>query len=376
MSEDLYGLLGVSKGASESEIKSAYRKQARKYHPDVNKDAGAEDTFKKIQTAYSILSDPQKKARYDQYGITDDSPGAGGGPGGAGFSGFEGFSDSFEDIFESFFGGGARGGGGGRRRSGPRQGEDLRYDLELTLEEVASGLTKTIEIYHLDQCDTCDGSGAKPGTSKSTCSHCKGSGQLQSVQRTMLGTFSQVTACHHCEGTGEQISHPCSDCHGRGLEKKRRQLEVTIPAGVPEGTRLRVTGEGNRGEKGGPAGDLYVFVGIAEHDFFQRDGDDVHLSIKLPFTQAILGVKIMIPTLTGEAKLKIPSGTQSGTVFRLSGKGFPRFRGYGAGDLYVTVDIALPKKLSCDQKKQVEKLSESLDESEVLSTEDYISYRK
>ena len=367
MSEDLYGLLGLSKGASEGEIKSAYRKMARKYHPDVNKEAGAEDTFKKIQKAYAILSDPQKKAQYDQFGIADD------GPGGSGFSGFEGFSDSFEDIFESFFGGSR--GGGGRRRSGPRKGEDLRYDLELTLEEVASGLTKTIEIFHLDKCDTCSGEGAKPGTSKSTCSYCKGTGQLQSVQRTMLGTFSQVSICHHCEGAGERITDPCQSCHGRGLEKKRRQLDVTIPAGVTAGTRLRVSGEGNRGEKGGGAGDLYVFVGILDHDFFERNDDDVHIRIKVPFTQALLGTKIKIPTLTGEAKLKIPPGTQSGMVFRLSGKGFPRFRGYSSGDYYVTVDISLPEKLTNEQKEVIKNLSESLGEQDVAPMEDYIVYR-
>ena len=369
MSEDLYGLLGVSKGASEGEIKSAYRKKAREYHPDVNKEPGAEDTFKKIQKAYAVLSDPQKKARYDQYGVVDDSPGGGE----SGFSGFEGFSDSFEDIFESFFGGGGR--GGGRRRSGPRQGEDLRYDLELSLEDIAAGLTKTIEIYHLDECCTCKGNGAKPGTSKSACSYCNGRGELQAVQRTMLGSFTQVVTCHHCEGAGETITNPCSDCSGRGLEKKQRTLDVTVPAGVPEGTRLRVTGEGNKGEKGGPSGDLYVFIGVADHDYFEREGEDVHIRLKLPFTQAMLGVKIDIPTLSGEAKLKIPAGTQSGTVFRLSGKGFPHFRGYGSGDYFVTVEISLPETLTSVQKELVQELSTSLEEYDAFSMEDYIDYK-
>jgi len=360
MAEDLYGLLGVSKTASDEELKKAYRKLAREYHPDVNKDEGAEEQFKKIQKAYAILSDKQKRAQYDQFGIADDSPGGGqggfGGFGGGG-AGFDGFADGFEDIFDVFFGGGRK---SGRGQAGPRRGEDLRYDLELTLEEAAKGVTKQIIIYHMEQCSRCEGEGAQPGTSKKTCNTCNGTGQVKQVQRTMLGSFSQVSICHTCHGEGQILEHPCLQCHGKGIEKKKKTVEVDIPAGVETGTRLKVTGEGNHGEKGGAVGDLYVFISVKEHAHFVRDHDDIYLEVELPSTLAILGTEINVPTLDGDASLKIPAGTQPSTLFRLKGKGIPHLQGFGKGDQFVKVKVQLPKSLSKQERKLVEELSKSL----------------
>jgi molecular chaperone DnaJ len=350
MSKDLYAVLGVSKSATAEEIKKAYRTLARKYHPDVNKEAGAEEKFKEIQKAYDILSDSNKKAQYDQFGVTDDQPG--GGFGGFGGGGFEGFSaEGFEDIFDSFFGGGRR---TAKRPQGPRQGEDLRYDLEITLEEAAKGLKKEIEIFHLEHCGTCKGSGAKAGTTKTECSHCKGSGQVRTVQRTMLGSFSQVTPCHHCEGSGQVIKDPCSNCHGKGLEKKRKKIQIDIPAGVDAGTRLRVSREGNCGENAGPPGDLYVFLSVKQHPYFQRDQDDIYIELDLSFAQAILGAELEVPTLEGKAMLRIPEGTQPNTILRLKGKGIPHLRGMGKGDQHVRINVTLPKNLSSKEKELVE----------------------
>lgn len=362
MSKDLYAVLGLSKGASDAEIKKAYRQLARKYHPDVNKDAGAEDKFKEIQQAYGILSDSQKKSQYDQFGVTDDMPGAGGfGGGGAGFGGFS--ADSFEDIFDSFFG------GGGRRSQGQgrRQGDDLRYDLDITLEEAASGVKKTIDIYHLDTCSRCNGEGAQPGTGKKTCSQCKGNGQIKTVQRTMLGSFSQVMTCPTCQGSGSIIEHPCLVCSGSGLEKQKRKIDVQIPSGVENGSRLRVSGEGNRGEGGGPVGDLYVFITVKDHAFFIREDDDVYLTVEVPFTQMLLGTEITIPTLTGKAKLKIPTGTQPGTTFRLRGKGISHLQGYGTGDQYIDVNAKVPKSLGKNEEKLLKELAKSLGEDNVVN---------
>mgnify|MGYP001276413885 FL=1 len=353
MSEDLYGLLGISQGASEQEIKRAYKKKAREYHPDVNKSANAEATFKKIQKAYSILSDPQKKAQYDQFGVADDS--ASGGSGGFGGGGFGGFnSGSFDDIFDSFFGGTSS---GGRQRTGSSRGDDLRYDLTITLEDAAKGISKEIEIYHLDQCDECNGTGSKSGK-KQTCATCNGTGQIKKVQNTFLGSFQQVATCAKCQGSGELISDPCKRCSGNGVEKKSKKIEVSIPAGVDSGMKLRVSGEGNHGLKGGSAGDLYVFITVETHHYFKRDDDDVTIVIEVPYTQLILGTELEVPTLTGTGKLKIPSGTQSGTQFRLKGKGLARLQGYGSGDQYVKIQSIFPEKLSGKEKKLIEELSQ------------------
>lgn len=356
MAEDLYAILEVSRNATEAEIKKAYRRLARQYHPDVNKDPGAETRFKEIQKAYTILSDSKRKAQYDQFGVTDDSPGGMGG-GGQGFEGFGGF----EDIFDAFFGGG---GNRGSSRRGPRRGEDLRYDLELTLEEVAAGVNKEIQIFHLEACGTCHGNGRKPGTSKSTCNHCQGSGQIKTVQRTLLGAFSQVVPCSHCHGTGEMVTNPCNTCRGTGSEKKRKTLHVDIPAGVDKGTKLRVSGEGNYGEPGSEAGDLYVFVTVKEHQYFSREGDDIHVEIQIPFTNAILGTEVEVLTLQGKAVLKIPEGTQPGTLFKLRGKGIPHLRGSGNGDQLVRVKVKIPTGISSKEKKLIEELATLRGEAE------------
>lgn len=356
MAEDIYAILELNKNATEAEIKKAYRRLARQYHPDVNKEAGAEDKFKQIQKAYSILSDPKKKAQYDQFGVTDDSPGGMGGG-----AGFDGFSSGFEDIFDAFFGGG---GGRSSSRRGPRRGDDLRYDLELTLEEVATGVTKDIHIFHLESCGTCSGSGRKPGTSKSACSHCHGTGQLKTVQRTLLGAFQQVVPCSYCHGTGETVTNPCGTCRGTGSEKKRKTLQVDVPAGVDRGTKLRVSGEGNFGEPGGQSGDLYVFISVKEHAYFHRDGDDVHLEIQLPFAKVALGTEVEVLTLHGKAMLKIPEGTQPDTVFKLRGKGIPRLRGGGSGDQLVHVKVKVPTQLSSKEKTLIEELANLRGETE------------
>ncbi len=350
MAEDLYAILELQRGVDDAEIKKAYRLLARKYHPDVNKEAGAEDKFKQVQRAYSILSDSQKRAQYDQYGVTDDTP-----AGGGGFGGFEGFSSGgFDDIFDVFFGGS---GGRRSRQQGPRRGEDLRYDLELTLEEAAAGVSKEIQIFHLEACGGCEGNGRKPGTPKVTCTHCNGTGQIKTVQRTLLGSFSQVMACHHCNGSGEVVKNPCTRCAGKGIEKKKKTLSVDIPAGVDGGTKLRVPREGNYGEPGGEQGDLYVFLTVKDHKFFKRDGDDIYIEIAISVGNAILGTEIEVPTLDGKAMLKIPSGTQPGTLFRLKGKGITRLRSHGRGDQHVRVQVQIPTTLSSKEKSLVQEFS-------------------
>lgn len=357
MAQDLYVVLGLSKGASDAEIKKAYRRLAREYHPDVNKAADAETRFKEIQKSYDILSDAQKKSNYDQFGVTDDSPGAGAGGFGGGFEG--GFGDSFEDIFDVFFGGGQRRSRGGNAEggsTGARRGEDLRYDMELTLEEVATGVSREIDIFHLEKCSRCEGSGAQPGTAKTTCSTCKGAGKLRTVQRTMLGSFSQVVPCHHCNGSGSIVKNPCLLCHGHGIEKAKKRIKVQVPAGVDNGTRLRVSGEGNAGEGGGPAGDLYVFIAVKNHKYFQRRNDDLFMEVEIPYTKAALGTEMDVPILDGKASLKIPAGTQPNTILKLKGKGIPHLKGYGRGDQHVAVKLSIPHNLSSKEKELLEQL--------------------
>ena len=327
---------------------------ARKFHPDVNKEAGAEGKFKRLQKSYEILSDPQKKSQYDQFGVADDSAG-GGSQGFGGGAGFGGMGGDFEDIFGEFFGGSR--GGGRSRQQGPTRGEDLRYDLEVSLEEAASGIDKDIDIYHLESCGKCDGDGAEPGTGSSTCGQCGGAGQVKMTQRTFLGSFSQVSTCPECKGSGKIIKTPCTKCHSEGVEKKRKSINLSIPGGVTSGIKLRVTGEGNAGEKGGPSGDLYVFISVTEHTYFERNDEDVYIEVMIPFTQLLLGNTATIQTLTGEATLKIPAGTQSGTKFRLKGKGLPNLNGYGKGDQYVIVHADIPSSLSKEEKKLVESLA-------------------
>ena len=352
---DYYEVLGLKKGASDDEIKKAFRQMARKNHPDVNKDdPEAETRFKEINEAYQVLSDSQKRAAYDHYGHagTDPNfnPGAGAG-GGYGDFGFEGMGD----IFDMFFGGG----GTRRRRSGPEQGADLRFDLRITFEEAAFGATKTVQIPRTENCPECHGNRAKPGTPINTCSVCKGTGQVQVSQNTPFGRFMNVHACENCGGEGKTIQTPCPTCNGRGRVRRTREIEVKIPAGVDGGSRLRVSGEGEAGLRGGPSGDLYVFLTVKTHPLFQRHGDDVISEAEVGLAQAALGTTITVPTLDGEVEVKIPEGTQTGTVFRLKGKGVTHLRGHGRGDHHLRVKVAIPTKLSREQREALRKYAEA-----------------
>ncbi|MGB4148476.1 MAG: molecular chaperone DnaJ [Tepidanaerobacteraceae bacterium] len=354
---DYYEVLGVSREATEDEIKKAYRKLARKYHPDVNKeDKDAAEKFKEINEAYEVLKDPEKRARYDQFGH------AGVGQGGfdagdfGGFGGFGGFgdfgSDIFDDIFDIF------GGSFGRsRRRGPTRGADIRYDLEITLEEAAFGAEKEIEIFRMESCKNCNGTGAKPGTMPKTCPSCGGSGQVRRVQNLGPMQFTNVTTCTNCGGRGTIIEEPCPKCHGRGQSKVGRKIKIKVPAGVDTGSQLRMSGEGEPGELGGPPGDLYVVIRVKPHKLFVRQGDDLIYQAPISFVQATLGDEIDVPTLEEKVKLKIPEGTQPGTRFRLRSKGIPHLRGYGRGDLIVQVEVVIPKKLNDKQKELLVKFA-------------------
>lgn len=343
---DYYEVLGVDKGASKEEMKKAYRKLSKKYHPDINKEADAADKFKEVKEAYEVLSDDQKRAQYDRFGHTDPNQGFGGGGAGDFGGGFGGF----EDIFNTFFGGG---GGGGRRRdpNAPRAGADLQYTMTLSFEEAVFGKDTEIEIPREEECDTCHGSGAKQGTKVETCSHCQGSGQLNVEQNTPFGRIVNRRVCHHCNGTGKQIKDKCRTCGGDGKVQKRRKISVKIPAGIDDGQQLRVSGQGEPGINGGPAGDLYVVFHVRNHDFFERNGDDVYCEMPITFAQAALGDEIEVPTLHGKVKLKVPGGTQTGTRFRVKGKGVPNVRGYGTGDQHVLIKVVTPSKLTEKQKQ-------------------------
>ena len=338
---DLYEILGVNRDASEDELKKAYRKLAMKYHPDRNPDnKEAEEKFKEVKEAYEILTDANKRAAYDRYGHEGVNPSMGGGAGG---QGFEGFADAFGDIFGDIFGGG----GGGRGRSNVYRGADLRYNLEITLEEAARGADKTIRIPAQEECDTCHGSGAKPGTQPKTCPTCGGAGQV----RIQQGFFSIQQTCPKCHGSGRFIPDPCGTCHGAGRVKRQKTLEVKIPAGIDDGMRLRHGGQGEPGVNGGPAGDLYVEIHIKQHPVFQRDGDDLHCEMPISFTTAALGGEIEIPTLDGAAGIRIPAETQSAKVCRLRGKGIRNVRSHAPGDLMVHVIVETPVKLTDRQKE-------------------------
>jgi molecular chaperone DnaJ len=346
---DYYEVLGVSKSATKDELKKAYRKLSKQFHPDINKEPGADEKFKEVKEAYEVLSDDQKRAQYDQFGHVDPNQGFGGGDFGGGFGGFE-------DIFNSFFGGG----GGGRRRdpNAPRQGADLQYTMTLKFEEAVFGKETDIEIPREETCDTCDGKGAKPGTKVETCKHCQGSGQLNVEQNTPFGRIVNRRVCHYCNGTGKEIKEKCSTCSGSGKVTRRNKIHVKIPAGVDDGQQLRVAGKGEAGINGGPAGDLYIVFHIRSHEFFERDGDDIYCEMPITFVQASLGDEVEVPTVHGKIKLKVPAGTQTGTKFRLKGKGVPNVRGYGTGDQHVIVKIVTPTKLSEKQKQLLREFAE------------------
>ena len=358
---DYYEVLGISKGASEDEIKKAYKKLARKYHPDMNPgDAEAEEKFKEVNEANEVLSDPAKKARYDQFGFAgvDPSYGAGGTGWGDGAGGFD-FGD-LGDIFGSFFGGGF--GGGQQRRNGPQRGESIRMSVSVSFTEAAFGCEKDVTLDRSEQCPTCKGNGCAEGTTPEVCPDCHGSGTVQVRRQTPMGVFATTTTCPKCSGQGKIIHQPCPDCRGSGRAHKRRTVKVSIPAGIDNGQTISLRGQGHAGKNGGPSGDLLITVMIKPHDLFHRDGTSVFCEAPITFTQAVLGAELEIPTIDGKVKYTIPEGTQTGTVFRLRGKGIPVLNGRGRGDQYVTVTIETPRNLNKDQKEALRKFGETLGE--------------
>lgn len=357
--KDYYDVLGVSKTATADEIKKAYRKLARQYHPDVNKDnPEAAEKFKEASEAYSVLSDEQKRAQYDQFGhAAFENGGAGGAGGFGGFEGFGGFGGGgMEDIFDMFFGGQGRGSRGSN--AGPQRGADLRFDLEITFEEAAFGLEREISLYRDEQCPHCHGNDAEPGSKVETCPECHGSGEIRFTQNTMFGQMTNVRPCPKCHGEGKIISEPCKECRGQGTVKKNKKLKVKIPAGVDNGSRLRVAGEGEAGVKGGPSGDLYVYLYVKPHKFFERDGTTVYCEVPINIVQATLGDEIKVPTLDGQVVMKVPEGTQPGKVLRLKGKGIPSLRNSTRGDQLVRIKVVVPQKLNEKQKDALRKFAE------------------
>jgi molecular chaperone DnaJ len=348
VAKDYYKTLGVDKKATTEEIKKAYKTLAKKYHPDLNKNPEAVDKFKEINEAASVLGDEQKRQQYDQFGSADFQ--GQGFPGGFNYRDFQG--QGFEDIFENLFSGF---GMGGARRRGPARGHDLMYDLDVTLEDAAKGVTKSISVAKQTTCEECDGTGAANEDALKTCPDCKGTGAVKQTRRTPFGYFSTTAACKTCDGTGEVIEDPCTVCRGEGRVETAKQLDIKVPPGVEDGMRLRLGGEGEAGERGADSGDLYVTMHILPHKLFTRDGNDLNIEIPVPFGLAALGGDIGVPTLDGNEKLKIPSGTQPGEIFRLKARGIPNVRGYGTGSLNVKITVHVPDKLT---KRQVELLKE------------------
>lgn len=341
---EYYDRLGVSKDASQDEIKRAYRKMSKKYHPDINKEPGAEEKYKEVQEAYETLSDDQKRAAYDQYG-PDGANGFGSQGGFGGFDGGAGFG-GFEDIFSSFFGGGAT-----RNPNAPRQGDDLQYRVNLSFEEAIFGAEKEVHYNREATCKTCSGSGAKPGTSPVTCGRCHGQGVINVDTQTPLGMMRRQVTCDVCHGTGQEIKEPCQTCHGTGHEKQSHKVSVKIPAGVETGQQIRLAGQGEAGFNGGPYGDLFVIINVNPSDKFTRDGSTIYYTLNISFVQAALGDTVEVPTVHGNVEMTIPAGTQTGKTFRLKGKGAPRLRGGSQGDQHVTVKIVTPTKLNDAQKE-------------------------
>ena len=355
MARDYYEILGVSRDADKEELKRSFRRLARKYHPDVNKEPGAEDRFKEINRAYEVLSEPEMRARYDRFGEAGVSSSAGAG-------GFQDFGDlgGFADIFESFFSGFSGGGVGqtSRRRGGPVRGDDLRLDLELEFREAVFGGEKEIRISHLETCETCSGSGAKPGTRPSTCTTCGGSGQVRRATRTPFGSFTQVSTCPACNGSGQVIADKCETCGGAGQKQAKKKLKINIPAGVDDGTRLRVSGEGDAGQRKGPSGDLYVYLFVKEDAEFQRDGINILSEVTISYLQAILGCRIQVNTVDGKIEQLIPPGTQPNTVLKLDNQGVPKLGNpVSRGDHLLTVLVDIPTRITTEERELLEKLA-------------------
>lgn len=363
---DYYEVLGVQKNATDDELKKAFRKLAKQYHPDANPNnkEEAEKKFKEVNEAYEVLSDKQKRNMYDQFGHS--------GPNGyssdfSGFSGFDGFSGfggggfdvDLGDIFSSFFGGGGR----TQKKNGPLRGRDIQVRVDIAFEEAAFGVTKEIVINRNEQCDSCKGSGCKAGTSKETCKVCGGSGQVKTVQNTILGSFSSVRTCDHCGGEGKVTANPCPECKGRGTTRKQRKIKVSIPSGIDSGQVISLRGEGEPGLRGGPAGDLYITVYVKQHSVFTRKGDSIFCNVHVSFAQATLGAKIKVPTLNGDVDYELSEGTQTGSIFTLKGKGIKNINGRTTGDLYFTVVVDVPKKLNSTQKDLLRKFAEATGEN-------------
>ncbi|MCC8161370.1 MAG: molecular chaperone DnaJ [Oscillospiraceae bacterium] len=346
---DYYEVLGVQKGASDDEIKKAFRKQSKKYHPDLNPgNKEAEEKFKEVNEAYQVLSDKEKRSRYDQFGHAGVDPNYGAG----GSGGFNGAGFDFGDIFGDIFGGGGFGGfGGGSRRNGPRRGNDIRQVIDITFEEAAFGCSKKLNIQTQDKCDSCGGSGARKGTTAESCAHCRGTGRVQTQQRTILGYMTTETTCPQCHGEGKIIKEPCRDCRGTGKVRKSKTIEVQIPAGIDNGQTIQLSGRGEAGDKGGPSGDLLLTVRVRPHSIFKRNGNDVFIDMPITFVQAALGATVQVPTLDGLVELNIPEGTQTGSRFRMKGKGITVLRSKTRGDQYVTVTVEVPRNLTPRQKE-------------------------
>ena len=356
---DYYEVLEVTKESTVEEIKKAYRKKAIQYHPDKNPgDKVAEEKFKEINEAYAVLSDPEKKEKYDRFGHAGVDPNSGFGGGAGGFGGFGGFEDIF-DMFGGAFGG-FGGGSRGRRNNGPRKGSDLQKAVTITFEEAAFGTKKEIRLNKYVKCKTCGGSGAAPGTSKKSCPKCGGTGEIRTAQRTPLGTFQSVSPCPDCNGTGEINETPCPDCGGSGKTRDNVTISVNIPAGVDNDSVIPIKGQGEPGVNGGPDGDLYIVINVEPHKIFERRGQDLWLEIPITFDQAALGDDIIVPTLEGKVSYKVPSGTQPDTIFRLKGKGIKSVRGNRTGDLYVKVNLEVPTKLNSKQKKAISAMAEKV----------------
>ncbi len=355
MARDYYETLGVSRSAEPDEIKRAYRKLARKYHPDVNKDPGAEETFKEVSRAYEVLSEPEVRARYDRFGEAGV-----GGAASAGAGGFQDFQDmgGFADIFESFFNG-FSGQPGQQRRRGPMRGDDLRLNLKLDFKEAVFGGEKEIRISHLETCTTCTGSGAKPGTRPRTCTTCSGAGQVRRATRTPFGIFNQVSACPTCNGSGEVVEDRCETCGGSGQKQTNKKLKITVPAGVENGTRLRVSGEGDAGKRNGPSGDLYVYLVVNEESKFRREGIDIHSDLNVSYLQAILGCELEVETVDGKVAMQVPAGTQPGTVLSLDGRGVPRLGNpVSRGKHLITVKVDIPTRVKAEERELLTQLAE------------------